>query len=111
MARQIKESDWKVFRRLHGIALERFCQRVIEEIRSVTASRSSGYHDRYLKLYALIRKRDKEMARVFDNLRRSEAFFLLTNIKRQGLLTDEELMQLSAETREAVELIDSINRP
>jgi hypothetical protein len=29
----IHESDWRVFRRLHSIALERFCTRVLEEVR------------------------------------------------------------------------------
>jgi hypothetical protein len=108
MEEQIKESDWKVFRRLHKVALERFCQRVIEEIRSSTASCASGYHDCYLKVFELIRRRDKEMARAFDDLRRSNAFFLLINIKRQGLLTDEEWMEFSPEVVEAVDRITSI---
>jgi hypothetical protein len=30
---EIKESDWKVFRRLHSVALERYCRRVLEEVR------------------------------------------------------------------------------
>jgi hypothetical protein len=107
MNREIKESDWKVFRRLHGVALERFCQGVIEEIRSSTVSCQSGYHDCYRKVFALIRRRDKEMTRAFDDLRRSNAFFLLVNIKRQGLLTDEELMEFSPE---AVEVVDRITR-
>jgi hypothetical protein len=36
--RDIKETDWKVLRRLHPLALERFCQRVSslsEEARAV----------------------------------------------------------------------------
>ena len=30
---EFKESDWKVFRRLHSVALERYCRRVLEEVR------------------------------------------------------------------------------
>ncbi len=108
MAREIKESDWKVFRRLHGIALERFCQRVIEEVQSAASSCANGYHDCYLELFALIRSRDKEMAKAFNDPRRSNAFILLANIKEQGLLTEEELMQFSPETREAIDVIASI---
>jgi hypothetical protein len=110
MAREIKESDWKLFRRLHGIALERFCQRVIEEVRSATSSSANGYHDCYLKLFALMRSRDKEMAGAFNDPRRSNAFILLANIKEQGLLTEEELMQFSPEAHEAIEVIVSIRR-
>ena len=29
----IHESDWRVFRRLHSIAVERFSKRVLEEVR------------------------------------------------------------------------------
>jgi hypothetical protein len=41
MPRVINESDWRVFRNLHAIALERFCQRmkrsIILEIRGMAA--------------------------------------------------------------------------
>jgi len=106
----MKESDWKIFRQLHGVALERFCERVIEEVRSSTASCTDSHHDCYLKLFDLLRRRDKELGDTFDTLRRSNALFLLVCIKRRGLLTEEELMRLSAETREAVEKIESISR-
>ena len=110
MTLRINESDWKVLRELHGIALERFCQRVIEEVESTIDSRSNGDHDCYVKVFDLLRKRDKQLARTFDDLRRSNALFLLANIKHARLLTDDELMRFSSETREAVERIDSIFR-
>jgi hypothetical protein len=110
MVREIKESDWKVFRRLHGIALERFCHRVIEEVQSATSFCADGYHDCYLELFALIRSRHKEMAKAFNDPRRSNAFILLANIKEQHLLTEEELMQFSPEAREAIEVIDRVRR-
>jgi hypothetical protein len=110
MTREIKESDWKVFRRFHAIALERFCRRVIEEVRSATAECSDGYHDCYLEVFALMRRRDKEMARAFNDPRRSNAFILLANIKEEDLLTEEELMQFSEETREAIEVIANFRR-
>ena len=106
MAREIKESDWKLFRRFHRIALERFCQRVIEEVRSATVDCSNDYHDCYLKVFALLRDRDKEIAEAFNDPRRSNAFILLVSIKAKGLLTEEELMQFSPEIREAIEAID-----
>ena len=106
MTREIKESDWKLFRRLHGIALERFCQRVIEEVQSATIDCSDDYHDCYLKVFTLLRDRDKEMAVTFNDPRRSNTFILLLNIKTKGLLTEDELMQFSPELREALEAID-----
>jgi hypothetical protein len=53
---EIKESDWKVFRRLHSVALERYCRRVLEEVR-VAADCKGDYHDYYRSLYRLIKAR------------------------------------------------------
>jgi len=105
----IKESDWKVFRHLHSIALERYCQRVLEEVRLAAAGNDS-YHDCYLKVYRLIQDRDKTMARTFDDLRRSTAFVLLLNIINEGLLTDNELKQFSRELQGRIDAIKAIAR-
>jgi hypothetical protein len=110
MAREIKESDWKLFRQLHGIALERFSQRVLEEVRLAAIDAKAGYHECYLKVYALIRSRDQTMARAFNDPKRSMAIIQLANIVEEGLLTDDELEQFSAETREAVEAIEHMRR-
>jgi hypothetical protein len=62
----IHESDWQVFRRLHSIALERFCKRVLEEVREA-AECKTDYHDCYREVYRLIRDYDKRMAAAFDD--------------------------------------------
>jgi hypothetical protein len=110
MAREIKESDWKLFRQLHGIALERFSQSVLEEVRLAATDAKDGYHGCYLKVYALIQSRDQTMARAFNDPKRSMAIIQLANIVEEGLLTDDELKQFSAETREAVEVIEHMRR-
>jgi hypothetical protein len=110
MTSDIKESDWKLFRRLHGIALERYCQRVIEKVKSVAEESSDSYHDGYLKIFLLLRERDKTLARTFDEPHRSNALILLTNIIEEGLLDEEEIMQFSPAALEVVESIDRIRR-
>jgi len=105
MVREIKESDWKLFRRLHAVALERFCHQVIEEINHTTSNCTGDYHKRYLEVFSLIRKRDEELGRAFNDVRRSNAFILIATIKASQLLTDEEFSQFSQETRDAVEVI------
>lgn len=110
MATEIKESDWKLFRRLHQVALERFCERVLAEVRSAAADTGDGYHDRYLKMVDLIRDRDKTIGGAFDDLRRSNALILLANIKHEGLLTAAELAQFSPETRQAMEAMEYVRR-
>ena len=110
MAREIKESDWKLFRQLHGIALERFSQRVLEEVRLAATDAKDGYHACYLKVYAHIQNRDGTMARAFNDPKRSMAIIQLANIVEEGLLTDDELKKFSAETLEAVEVIEHMRR-
>ena len=101
------ESDWKVFRRLHSVALERYCQRVLEEVR-VAAECADNYHECYRNLYRLIRERDKTMAVAFDNPSRTTAFLLLANMIGEGLLTEDELKQFSPETQERIEVINQL---
>jgi len=110
MATEIKESDWKLFRRLHAVALERFCERVLTEIRSAAGDGDGGHHDRYLKVFDLVRKRDKAIGRMFNDPRRSNALILLANIKGEGLLTAAELAQFSPEARQAIDNIEDIRR-
>jgi len=103
--RQIKESDWKLLRQMAPVALERFCQDVLETLEHTASDNSKSYHQRYLAIYDLIRRRDKEMAAAFNDMRRSTALFQLANICSQHLLRDEEFSRFSAETRSIVEFL------
>jgi|SRR5215467_12235346 len=106
---EIKESDWKVFRRLHSLALERYCKRVLEEVR-VAADCKDEYHDCYRKVYRLIRNRDKRLAAAFDDPSRSNAFILLAKMIGESLITAEELKQFSRETQDSIEVIKELSR-
>ena len=105
MNRDFRESDWKKFRRLHELALDRFCQRVLDEAVGLAAAPDKSAHDRYLAVYRLMRDRDKELGHAFDNPRRSAALEQLVLIRSKGLLTDEEFAQFSDEARAAVEFL------
>ena len=101
----IKESDWKVFRKLRELALERYCERVLEDVRRLVNRRNRGPHERYLQLWELMRKHDKTIAICFNDPRRSQAFIQLANIDAEDLLTEEELNQFSEEMQEQLETI------
>jgi hypothetical protein len=105
MPREIKEADWKVLRRLHPLALERFCERVLAEIESVKHDDARSFHQRYLDIFEIVERRDREMARIFDNLKRSNALPMLAQMRSQGLLMEDEYFSLSPETRGAIELL------
>lgn len=102
MSRDFKESDWKVLRQLHPIALERFSHRVVEEIQAITSDGSRSAQDRCVDVFDLVRRREREMADAFDDMRRSRALERILQIQSHRLLTEEELGGFSPEVRERV---------
>jgi len=105
---EIKESDWKVFRKLRELARERYCQRVLEEVGRLVETNDRGYHERYSQLWQILRERDKTIAIAFDDPRRSQALIQLANIDAEDLLTEVELNQFSAEMRDRLNAIREI---
>jgi hypothetical protein len=69
----MNESEWKKFKRLKELCLERFCSDVLEEAESISGVTDQSAHDRYRSLYRLIHDKDKELARAFDGHSRSKA--------------------------------------
>lgn len=105
---QISESDWKRFRKLSQLALERFCSRVLSEVGQLAADTATDPHQRYLSLYKLVEARDSELGDLFNDCRRSTAFPQLARIRSFGLLTDEEFAEFSETTRGAVAVFSEL---
>jgi len=84
MSGAIPEADWRVFRRLHPIWIDRFCKRVNDELLRVLSDDSRDAHEQYLAAYKLMHKRDKEIASAFDDFRRSPAIFQIAIIRKLG---------------------------
>jgi hypothetical protein len=58
MGREISQADWKLFRQLHPIALERFCARVLSDVGRLVSDTDKSAHERYLAVFELVRRRD-----------------------------------------------------
>ena len=99
----LPESDWKVFRELQRIALERFCMRILEEVHSTLRDGSRTHHERYLVVFHLLQTRDEELAHAFNDPRRSRMITQLVAIHAYGLLEPEEFGRFTEGTRAAVE--------
>jgi hypothetical protein len=106
MSRPIPESDWKVFRELRLVALDRSCQRALARIAEVAADPGKSNHARYLAVWDLMSEHDKVIAHAFNDVRRSTAFLTLVAIHSLGVLTAEEMARFSPET---VERLQSLN--
>lgn len=107
----MKESEWKKFKRLKETCLERYCNRVLEEAEQICAIEGKTNHERYIDLYQLMRKRDKELGNAFDGLSRSQANIQLMMMYRLGLVEESELDEFEAETknslRETIRILNS----
>jgi hypothetical protein len=103
MTRNIPETDWKVFRELHQVALGRLCDRILAEARTQIEQPTKSAHEKYLDLFKLIHDRNRDLARAFDDFRRSTAIMQIGIIYSMGLFTPEELERFSPETRSIIE--------
>jgi hypothetical protein len=108
MYSDIPESDWRRFKEVHEKVLERYCCRILEEVAAASHGTEGSAHDRYLKVYKLVKERDKQMANAFSDWRRSTAVMQLGIMRRMKLLTDQELSLFSEQTQSRVEGIASI---
>lgn len=97
------ESDWKVFRELREVALERFCKRVLDEVERRCRNASQSHHQRYLNVFRFLQSRDEELAHAFNDPRRSRMIVQLAAIHAYGLLEARELERFTARTRATIE--------
>ena len=97
------ESDWKAFRELQQIALDHFCKRVLEEVQTILRDGSRTHHQRYLAVFHLLRQRDDELARAFNDPRRSRMIGQLVAIYCYGLLQPDEMGRFTERTRATIE--------
>ena len=73
MSLDIPETDWKIFRQLRTVALERFCERALAEMAYLASEKVQTSHERYLAIYKQLHSRDKELADAFNGSSRSTA--------------------------------------
>ena len=105
MSQDIPESDWKILRKLHKIALERFCRNVFDKVEQLDTLEPNDLHKRYLALYKLIEDEDREMSIAFDRLSRSNALIHILALYRRNLITEDELAEFTSETQDKVSFI------
>lgn len=102
MTQSIPESDWKLFRQLHPIALNRFCDKVLRDIATISGDAKATPHERYLRIYKVIHQRDRTIADAFNDLRRSTAILRLISICSHKLITEDEIARFSEGTRDSI---------
>jgi hypothetical protein len=85
------------------VALERFCQRVLEDLDAVLRDDSQTSHQRYRHAFQLLETRDQAVAKMFDDPRRSRMIFQLAEICVRDLLQPDEFERFSTKTRATIQ--------
>ena len=104
-SQDVPESDWKLFRELREIALDRFCKRALEELERLRLNASRTHHERYLDIFRLLQDRDEQLAHAFNDPRRSRMIIQLAAIRAHGLLEPAEVARFTAGTRATIECL------
>ena len=98
----IEESDWKHLRQLTPVLLDRYCRQILLEVERTASKHEEASHPRYLAVYRLIQDRDRELGRMFNDMRRSSAVVHILLLHRNGLFTDDEFAGFSDEIKVGV---------
>ncbi len=101
--RHIAESDWKKFKQVRELALQRYCERVLLDLQAIISDTSRSAHNRYLEIYKLIDDRDETLAYMFNDHRRSRAEDQLAAMHSQKIVTSEELAEFGDELRARIQ--------
>ena len=104
---QMAESEWKCFRKLREKVLERYCSRVLQDVQSIASNGTETNHERFLAISRLLDQRNSNMAKAFDNPRRSVGLIQLGYMAGLGLLEDEDLAMFGPETRKFIDMVHS----
>jgi len=104
--RTIPETDWKKLRSLKTRELNDACAHILDAVAQLVQQRDGREHEAYLALWELIRKQDEVIASMFDDFKRSTAFYKLAVWQRQGLVSENDLVLFTEETQVTVKAIN-----
>lgn len=98
MAGAIPERDWKYMRSIHDEILSALCVRINRKSEAILKNSENSEHEKYLELYRHIKESDGIIANCFDDWRRSTILFKIFSLRKEGLLSEDHMRNLSQET-------------
>lgn len=104
----ISESDWKLLRKEKDRILNEYCGRILQQAESIIHGRNASKFQSYIELSKFLDKKDKEIAAMFDDLRRSNALIKICHMFRYEALSLPELDRFSPATKERIQNLLSI---
>jgi hypothetical protein len=93
------ESDWRVFRELRPVWLERYCAKLNQQVIKKLSDSRRSEHERYIDVYRFIQKKDRDLGDAFNDFRRSTATRQISIIRTLGVVTEQEVARFSEQTQ------------
>jgi hypothetical protein len=104
--RVIPETDCKKLRSLKTRALNDACVRILNAVAQIVQKRDGREHEAYIELWELLQKEDNLIALMFDDFKRSTAFYKLAAWQRHGLVSESDLALFTEETQTTVKAMN-----
>lgn len=101
----IPESNWKKIRAIKDKKLNALCADILDEINQEIMDKEDKNHKAYLKVWDIVNTKDKDIADMFNDIRRSNAVFKLALWYKNGYLTEKELNEFTQETQSTINAI------
>jgi hypothetical protein len=95
----LPERDWKYLRSIEKALLSELCRRINQRAVEIVQASSGSDHEKYLALFKHIEASDRIVGDCFDDWRRSNLDLKLRFLCRHQLITVEQILNLSDETR------------
>jgi hypothetical protein len=108
--RAIPETDWKKLRALKTRALNDACARILDAIAQIGQQRDGREHEAYRALWELLQTQDGWIAAMFDDFKRSTAFYRLAAWQRHGLVTASDVALFTEATQATVKAMNQTTR-
>ena len=99
----IPEQDWKKIRSLKDKILNAVCADILDEINKEYMTKGNENHKAYLKTWDIVNTKDKDIADMFNDLRRSNAILKLALWYKHGYLTDNEAKEFTEQTYKRIQ--------
>ncbi len=103
MPPSIPERDWKYLRRIQPEMLAALCARINGRTKALLDAGGKSEHEIYADVFQHIETSDRIVAECFDDWRRSAIWLKIPLLRREGLLTDDHLANLSDDVHALLE--------
>jgi hypothetical protein len=109
MKTQMPDKDWKTLQGMKDRLLQVECERALDRINTLLNKGGENAYEVYLELWKALQDEDEKISRMFDDLRRNNAYFKMAEMVRFGLLASTDLEGFTQDTRDIIENISAAN--